>query len=142
MAVKRFNILSRIPLYPAIILLSAALALSAVPVHAQEIPVQLEQAMTSGNAKNFSRMFDERVEIDINGERRDYSQQQAQVVLSDFLSALGKVDFELIHEETARNQSTYYIGKMTADGVVYRVYVTVHTLRGTKYIQSIKFEKQ
>ena len=75
MAFNRFKILS---LFIAGILLVNL-------VNAQEIPVQLEHALEASNVKDISRMFDERVDITIEGDKLDYSKQQAQVVLNEFL---------------------------------------------------------
>ena len=132
MAFKRFILLS----------LFFGSMLGTTTVLAQEIPVQLGQALTSGNVKSFSKHFDDRVEIVLDGESRDYSQQQAQVVLNEFLGNLEDVSYEMIHEETSKNHSTYYIGKLTSKSGFFRVYVNVKLINGENFIQVIKFEKQ
>jgi len=132
MALKRFNILSLIIVF----------MLLAGMVNGQEIPVRLEQALTSGKVKEFSQMFDERVDITIDDDKLDYSKQQAQVVLNEFLEHFEKVDFNLIHQGTSKNQSQYYVGKMTTETSAFRVYLYVKLINGRNFIQAIKFEEQ
>lgn len=107
---------------------------------AQDVHVQFETALETKNIKSFSKLFDHRVEISINGEVNSYSQQQAQVVLSEFLSKLKTPNFVLLHSGTSKTQSKYYIGKLTAENEVYRVYLFLKKVNGTDYIQEIKFE--
>lgn len=131
MMVRRFNILS---------LILSLLLLCNVAV-GQDVHVQFETALETKNIKSFSKLFDHRVEISIDGEVNSYSQQQAQVVLSEFLSQFKTPNFELLHSGTSKTQSKYYIGKLTAENEVYRVYLFLKKVNGTDYIQEIKFEK-
>ena len=108
----------------------------------QDIHVQLEDALVSGNVKTFSKLFDERIEIDIDGESQDYSQQQAQVVLNKFLGQFNETKFELIYNGVSKSQAKYYIGRMDAVEGSYRVYVSLKKINNTDFIQEIKFEKQ
>ena len=132
MAFKRFNILSLIVVF---MFLSEA-------SYAQEIPVRLEQALTSGKVKEFSQIFDERVDITIDEDKFDCSKQQAQVVLNEFLEQYEEVEFTMIHQGTSKNQSKYYVAKMTTETESYRVYLYVKLINGQDYIQAIKFEEQ
>lgn len=108
----------------------------------QDIHVQLESALMSGNVKSFSKLFDERVEIIIDGESQDYSQQQAQVVLNKFLGSIHITGFELIHSGVSKNQSKYYIGRMIATEAEYQVYVYLKRRNNTDFVEEIKIEKQ
>lgn len=118
------------------------LTIPAGRIHAQGIPVQLEQAIESRNVSGLAKMFDDRLEISLDGEMKDYSGKQAQVVLNEFLGKFSKVSFDIIHEGISRNQSKYYIGKMIADGQEYRVYLYVKQDNGQDFVQEMKFEKQ
>jgi isocitrate dehydrogenase kinase/phosphatase len=135
MVFGRFNILS------LLIAVAANLVFSESAI-CQEVPVQLEQALSSGSARQFSAMFDERVQIAFDDQSSDYSRIQAQVVLTEFLSELDEVHYETIHQESSKSQSTYYIGKMTTSDSTYRVYVNVKRIGGEDLVQAIKFEKQ
>ncbi len=130
--VKQFKILSLILL----MLLISTIGVS------QDIHVQLEKALVSANVKSFSKLFDDRIEIEIDGDSQDYSQQQAQVVLNKFLSKFSNTSFELIHKGVSKNQAKYYIGRMESNESVYRVYVYLKKINSQDFIQEIKFEKQ
>ena len=132
MAVKRFKILSLI----LVGTLWSTLSFT------QDIQVQLKEALTSGNVKTFSKLFDERIEIDIDGDAQDYSQQQAQVVLNKFLGELSNNQFVLMHNGMSKNHAKYYIGKLSANEAIYRVYVYLKKINNNDFIQEIKFEKQ
>ncbi|MEZ5008996.1 MAG: DUF4783 domain-containing protein [Chitinophagales bacterium] len=108
----------------------------------QEIHVQLETALVTANVKTFSKLFDKRIEIVIDGDAQDYSQQQAQVVLNKFLSNFSEISFELMHSGVSKNQSKYYIGKMKTSNAIYQVYVYFKRINNADYVQEIKFEKQ
>lgn len=111
-------------------------------VKSQDVHVQFENALTTGNVKSFAKLFDTRIDINIDSEIHNYSQQQAQVVLSEFLSGLKNSKFELVHSGVSKTQSKYYIGKITSDKAKYRVYIFLKRVNGGDFIQEIKFEKQ
>lgn len=132
MPVRRFKISS--------LLLLAVLFCTSVS--AQDIPMQLEQALTSGNVKTLSKQFDQRLEIVIDDVSNSYSQQQAQVVLNEFLSGIEVESYEVLHRGQTKNQSTYSVARLTTSAGTYRVYLYVKLINGEHSIQTIKFEKQ
>jgi hypothetical protein len=111
-------------------------------VFGQEVHVQFENALKTGNVKTFAKLFDTKIDILMDNESKSYSQQQAQVVLNDFISELKNVKFELIHSGVSKTQSKYFIGKIISDKAIYRVYIFLKKVNGGDFIQEIKFEKQ
>lgn len=111
-------------------------------LQAQDVAGQIEQAIESNNVKTLAKFFDERIEININGESQDYSQQQAQVVLNKFFNDFEATDFKLIDKGVEANHSRYYIGEMKSESEVYSVYVHQKRINDNDYIQEIKFEKK
>lgn len=118
------------------------LQLAFAQVQGQDVPVRLGNGLANKNVKELAKLFDDRVDITLDDQKRDYSHQQAQVVLSEFLNDFKEISFELIHSGQTENLSKYYIGKMVTDIDIYRVYLYIKHLNSKDYIQSIKFEKQ
>jgi len=129
---RRFIILS-------LILLFLGISSNAI---GQDVHLQFETALKTGNVKSFAKLFDSRIDIIIDQEANNYSQQQAQVVLNEFVATLKNAEFILLHSGVSKSQSKYYIGKITSEKAKYRVYIFLKKVNGSDLIQEIKFEKQ
>ncbi len=95
-----------------------------------------------GNAHEVARYFNNIVEINIDGEKGNYSKTQAEFVLRDFFKRNPPVDFQKIHQGSSKEGLTFMIGKYTASGNSYRVYIVVKQFKGTYMVDTIDFSKE
>jgi hypothetical protein len=87
----------------------------------EEILKNVSSAMKAGSAKELVKYFHSVVEINIDGERSNYSQTQAEVVIRDFFQKKPSTGFEYIHEGASKEGLSYTIGKYSYKDGSYRV---------------------
>jgi len=81
--------------YLSVLTLSLLFSLSVV---AQDVFTVFPAALKSGNITAISKNFDKRIDITIDDNSDNYSKDQAEVILKDFLSKFSTRDFTIIHK--------------------------------------------
>ena len=88
-------------------------------------PVEIVQALKSGDSKVISKYFNSSVELIFSESQGVYGKAQAEQILKTFFSNnASKGDFTYNHSHTVnKDNAQYYIGKLHTGKGVYRVYI-------------------
>jgi hypothetical protein len=103
---------------------------------AQE-PAAIAAYLKAGNAKEIAQFFDKRVVIAIDGQSNNYSSQQGEIILKNFLSRFSSRNFSILHKGASQGNAQYMVGNLQTNQGVFRtsIYISSQT------IQEIRFEK-
>jgi hypothetical protein len=102
------------------------------------VKVQFKQ----GNAREIARYLNDMVEINIDGEKGNYSKTQAEFILKDFFKRNTPVDYQKIHQGSSKEGLTFTIGRYSYAGGSYRVYLVVKQFKGNYLIDTIDFSRE
>lgn len=125
--------------YLSVLTLSLLFSLSVV---AQDVFTVFPAALKSGNITAISKNFDKRIDITIDDNSDNYSKDQAEVILKDFLSKFSTREFTVIHKGASPNGAQYVVGNLKTNKGAYRTYIYVKNTDGVNYVQEIRFEKE
>ena len=139
-----FNVDMRvIKLQLPFISLIAGLLLMATPSVGQEDVINNARlALKTGSSKELAKYFNKMVELNIDGEKSNYSKTQAEFVLRDFFKKFPPTDFQYIHQGASREGLKYAIGKYTYANGSFRVYMLVKKFDSNYLIDTMDFSKQ
>lgn len=125
--------------YISVTILSLLLTFSAV---AQDIFAVFPAALKSANTAAISKNFDKRIDVTIDDNSDNYSKDQAEVIIKDFLSKFTSREFAIIHKGASPNGAQYIVGNLKTNKGSYRTYIYVKVSGGINYVQEIRFEKE
>ena len=111
-------------------------------VLAQNFQNKIHTSFSSGSLKNLSKNFDKRVQVTISNKSEYYSNNQAEIIISDYLNQLGSKNFTVIRSGiTEGGSAEFIIGevKSISKGII-KVYIYARKVADTPYIQEIRFE--
>ena len=139
-----FNVDMRvIKLQLPFISLIAGLLLMATPSVGQEDVINTARlALKTGSSKELAKYFNKMVELNIDGEKSNYSKTQAEFVLRDFFKKFPPTDFQYIHQGASREGLKYAIGRYTYPNGSFRVYMLVKKFDSNYLIDTLDFSKQ
>ena len=110
--------------------------------HAQTVEINyVRAALKSGSSKELSKYFNQTVEINIEGDKSNYSKNQAEYVLRDFFKRNPPVNFIFIHQGASKEGLKYAIGKLEAQPAIYRVYLLFKKEGDVYYIDTMDFTR-
>lgn len=121
-------------------LIIAVLALS-ISVSKADIPDGIVQSLKNGNAAELTKFFNVNVDLTIFDKQDIYSKTQAEILLKDFFSKNVPSNFTIIHQG-GKEDTQYYIGKLTTSTGTYRVTIIIKAQGKTSLIQQFKIEKE
>jgi len=127
-------------------LFSAALLLmlSVLSLAAQgnsDIIAQAEEALKSSSSRELAKYLNDRVEIKLDNERKEYSANQAEIVLKQFFQKHPSDATEIIHQGNSKGGIIYAIGKYTSGTTSYRVVLRAKRYRDVYKIYRLEFSK-
>jgi hypothetical protein len=99
-------------------------------------------ALRSGNAREVAKYFDANVELKTLDKSNNYSKNQAELVLKEFLDSYKTKSFNIVHRGSSAKGAQYSIGTMETAKGSFRVYIYMKDVKGKLYIQELSFEKQ
>lgn len=99
-------------------------------------------AMKAGSSKELVKYFHNVVEVNIDGERSNYSRAQAEIVVKDFFQKNPPSDFEYIHEGASKEGLSYTIGKLTIKEGEYRVVMFVKKIGGVFAVDTFNLTRE
>jgi len=88
----------------------------------------VQEALKSSSSRELVKYLHERVEIKLDNEKKDYSTNQAEIVLKQFFQKNPADSTEFIHEGNSDGGIIYAIGSYVSGNKKYRV-----VLRAKKY---------
>lgn len=109
---------------------------------AQDVMVSVPAALKSGNAAAIAKNFDKRVDITIDENADNYSDEQAEMILKNFLGKFSYREFTVLHKGTSPDGAQYTIGSLKTNSGSFRTYIYIKKSDGVNYIQEIRFEKE
>ncbi|MEM8939948.1 MAG: DUF4783 domain-containing protein [Bacteroidota bacterium] len=99
-------------------------------------------AMKAGSSKELINFCNKTIEIKIDGERSNYSKNQAEVILRDFFAKYPSKNFTYIHQGSSSEGLKYTIGRYTYEKGVYRVVMFIKKIGDTYLIDTLNFSKE
>ncbi len=110
--------------------------------NSQDVISSIPAALKTANASALAKNFDKRVDITIDEVSDNYSSQQAEMILRNFLGRFTSRDFSILHKGTSPDGAQYIIGSLSTNNGSYRSYVYIKKSNGVNYTQEIRFEKE
>ena len=132
---------TRTPIWIIVWLLALQLVTSQA-LGQSEIISNAKAALKTGSSKELAKYFNKMVELNIDGEKANYSKTQAEFVLRDFFKKFPATDFQYIHQGASREGLKYAIGKYSSPNGSFRVYMLVKLFDGDYLIDTIDFSKE
>lgn len=109
---------------------------------AQDIQSTIPAAINSANTSAITKNFGKRVDITINDNADNYSNEQGEMILKSFLNKFIFRDFSIVHKGTSGDGSQYIIGSLKTNSGNFRTYIYIKKSDGNNYIQEIRFESE
>ncbi|WP_420388330.1 DUF4783 domain-containing protein [Roseivirga sp.] len=125
-------------------LLSLALILS-LPLSAQEEAIigKVEEALKASSSKELTKYLHSKVEIKLDGERKEYSVNQAEVMLKQFFQQYPSSGFEFVHDgNNSSGGIIYAIGTYSSSAGTHRVVIRAKKFKEVYKIYRLEFTKE
>lgn len=107
---------------------------------AQNVPGALANAFKSGNAKELSFYFSEKVDMALADGSKEYSKEEAGKLMTDFFSANKVNDFTVNHHGK-RNESSFIVGTLSTSSGNYRINCFFKKMGDKFLIHQIRIDK-
>lgn len=130
----------RTKLFSAVLLLMLSV-LSLAAQGNSDIIAQAEEALKSSSSRELAKYLNDRVEIKLDNERKEYSANQAEIVLKQFFQKHPSDATEIIHQGNSKGGIIYAIGKYTSGTTSYRVVLRAKRYRNVYKIYRLEFSK-
>lgn len=104
---------------------------------------RVEEALKSSSSKELTKHLHVKLEIKLDGERKEYSINQAEIMLKQFFQQHPASGFEFIHE--GNNDSggiLYAIGSYTSASGKHRVVVRAKQYKDVYKVYRLEFTKE
>ncbi len=118
---------------------------SAFQLAAQEVDiiVKIEEALKASSSKELTKYLHSKVEIKLDGERKEYSINQAEVMLKQFFQQFPASGFEFIHNgNNTSGGIVYAIGTYSSDGGNHRVVIRAKKFDKLTKVYRLEFTKE
>lgn len=107
-----------------------------------EVLTNTRTSLAQANPKSLTKFFNEFVEINLNGEKGNYSRTQAEFVMKDFFRKYPPSGFELIHQGASKEGVKYAIGQYSHHKGSFRVYILIKQFKGDYLIDTLNFSEE
>lgn len=105
------------------------------------LPSEVCHALQSGDIVKLAGFLNNTVEVTVPDGSGIYSRKQAEMVLAGFFANVRQQAYAIDHEKSV-GDSTLSIGSLTADNVVYRIYILTQMFNGECLIHQLRIEVQ
>jgi hypothetical protein len=102
----------------------------------------VQEALKSSSSRELSKYLSNRVEIKLDNEKKDYSANQAEIVLKQFFQKHPASETEFIHEGNSAGGIIYAIGSYTSGNQKYRVVVRAKKEQEEYKIYRLEFTEE
>lgn len=127
------------------IILINLLLISAFSMHAQneDLFAHVENALSASSSRELSKHLYSKVELKIDGKRKEYSDKQAEAILKQFFQNNSAVNCEFIHDgQNNAGQIIYAIGNYETSSNNFRVVVRAKKFEDAYKLYRIEFTKE
>lgn len=108
----------------------------------QDIIIQVRDAFRSASSKEVAKLLNETVDMNIQGNIKNYSKSQAEIILRDFFKKNPPTSFVIIHHGASQTGLPYAIGEYKSNSDTYRVWVRIKKFGNDFVITEIRFIKE
>ncbi len=108
----------------------------------KEFIAQVEEALKSTSSKELSKFLHTRVEIILDNNRKEYSINQAEIVLKDFFQRQPSSETEFIHDGNSAGGMIYAIGSYKSGNTNYRLMVRAKKYKTVYKVYRLEFTKE
>lgn len=118
------------------------LLLSVISLSAQnneDIIDKVQEALKSSNSRELAKLLNDRVEIKLGNERKEYSVSQAEIVLKQFFQKQPADQTEFVHQGNSQGGIIYAIGNYTSGNTSYRVVLRAKEYKGSYKVYRLEF---
>ncbi len=109
---------------------------------AQDVSNDIVQYIQSGNTKELAKYFNKRIEVTINQTGNNYSSDQAELIIKNFLSAIPNKEFTILQKGSTEYNTRFIVGVLKSKNEKYKTYILLKPFQKILYIQDIRFEKE
>lgn len=99
----------------------------------------VQEALKSSSSRELAKYLHERVEIKLDNEKKDYSTNQAEIVLKQFFQQHPAKQTEFIHEGSSAGGIIYAIGSYVSGNQKYRVVVRAKKYKNDYKVYRLEF---
>jgi hypothetical protein len=99
-------------------------------------------AIKAGSSKELAKYYHKTIELNINGESKNFSKNHAEIYLKDFFNKYESVDFEYVHQGSSPEGLKYAIGSYIYSEGAFTVVIHTKKFAGAEKIYIIKFRKE
>ena len=131
-----------ITLIPLLVLSFSPTQLYAQEEAEKEFISQVEEALKSASSKELSKFLHSRVEIKLDGSRKEYSINQAEVVLKDFFQRQPASEAEFIHDGNSAGGMIYAIGSYKSGNSSFRLMVRAKKYKDEFKVYHLEFTQE
>ena len=110
----------------ALISLSLLFFLPSVATDRVEAPLNLTDLSVyfkTGSSKELARYFDHAINLNINGQKGDYSRNHAEFLLKDFFIKFPPDDFKVLHKGGNQGPVVFFVGSYFTDSKQFRILI-------------------
>lgn len=125
-----------------VLLIMSTFAFSQVTGESNQIFNDAKVAIKASKVLDLTKHFNEKVDLNFDGEIKTYSQAQAEFVLKDFFKKYPVVDFQYDHIGRSPEGLQYAIGKYTYNGGAFLVYIMIKDFNGKQIIDTLNFHEE
>lgn len=126
-----------------LIILTLFISFSALAQKDEDIIASVEEALKSSSSKELAKYLHSKLEIKLDGERKEYSINQAEIMLKQFFQQHPASSFEFIHEGNNDNSGILYaIGSYTSASGKHRVVVRAKQYKKVYKVYRLEFTKE
>ncbi|MCO5249417.1 MAG: DUF4783 domain-containing protein [Chitinophagales bacterium] len=113
-------------------------------VSAQSFQSVITHSLSSGDINELFKNLDKRVQVSIDSKTGSYSNNQAEIILKNYLSPMFQKRFFILKQGSAKNNDAdFYIGTLKCcNGEEYKVYIYSRNVSDLQLIQEIRIEKK
>lgn len=119
--------------------------LLSLPTFAQEDEFigKVEEALKASSSKELTKYLNTKVEIKLDGDRKEYSVNQAEVMLKQFFQQNPSTGFEFVHDgNNSSGGIIYAIGTYTSSGGSHRVVIRAKKFNDAYKVYRLEFTKE
>ena len=123
------------------------LSFSSAELYSQEKPEKVflkgvEEALKSASSKELSKFLHARVEIKLDNQRKEYSIDQAEIVLKDFFQSQPVSEADFMHDGNSAGGLIYAIGSYESGNSTFRLMVKAKKYKADYKVYHLEFTKE
>ena len=123
-----------------ITLLFAVVSFSAsAQTEEEKLIKNVQEALKSSSSRELVKYLNDRVEIKLDNEKKDYSTNQAEIVLKQFFQKNPADSTEFIHDAKSDGGIVYAIGSYVSGNKKYRVVIRAKKFKADFKIYRLEF---